>query len=556
MSVNRQQTMPVKFNRSTRRHDISVLTSLPPGVCVPLAAIPLLREDSMSARLEVNVEMLETNELLMNRVQLRVTAYVVPWLAFERFEGSRDQFDRSYNGQPKVDGGAVVPFFETAAMGTHGSNAVYKHLGLHAKSTDLVNTAYLEAYNLIWNFRAKNRSPEITPRTRLQADLAKAFWNNSRFANVVPDFDQAVIDGEIALNLVSGELALKKAGVAVSSVPVKGIGKNTATGSSSASGVRETGGGVVTYSNSTAATELRFKTDAAGGTAAVDINADLTGVYAELAAGGVAVSLSNLELARQTQAFAKLRQKYEGIDDDWIIDMLMSGLSIPDQALKQPILIADQLVPLSQVKRFATDAANLASSATSGGVRTNISMRVPQLNTGGVVMVIAECVPDQLFERQRDPFFFADSVDDLPDALRDTLDPEKVDVVLNGEIDTAHATPSATFGYAPLNWKWAAFGPRVGGKFYRPTTDGATDDVRKRLWAVENTNPVLSEDFYIVKTIHQKPFLDIVSHPFEATVQGQAAITGITQFGGVLVEATGNYDAVLEEAPTERIVKS
>jgi len=180
---------------------------------------------------------------------------------------------------------------------------------------------------------------------------------------------------------------------------------------------------------------------------------------------------------------------------------------------------------------------------------------VPRLNTGGVVMVMLEAIPEQLFERQRDPFFHSSDVDTWPEALRDTLDPEKVDIVLNAEVDTDHATPNGTFGYAPMNWKWNAFGPRVGGKFYRPSTNTTTDQDRQRLWAVETVNPALSEDFYLVKSIHTKPFLDTASDPFEATVVGNAVLDGNTQFGGMLVEATDNYDKVAAKAPTERIQK-
>lgn len=548
-SVNRLQTDPIQVQRSTRRHDVVALTSMPVGKCVPLAYIPMLREDSLTGRLEINVEMLETRELLMNPVNLRVTAFVVPLLALERFEGSRDQFDRSYMGQPKVEGGAVVPFIETQAMGAHGSNLVYKALGLHAKSTDLVNTSPLEVYNAIWNFRAKNRSPEIAPRARLATTLAPAFWHQGRFEYVVPDFDQAVIDGEVALNVVEARMPVRGIGLSdtiqsryapLYSRDSSGVIDNYAQGWL----IEGSGGGL-------GAGEARLAVKAVG-----DGSAGFPDVWAELQQDGITVSLSNIELAKKTQAFAKLRERYEGFDDEYIIDMLMDGLTIPDQAMKQPILLADQVVRFQQAKRYATDAANLAQSATSGAARTTVSLRVPKLAVGGIVMVLAEVLPEQLFERQRDPWLHTTSVDQLPEYLRDYLDPEKVDYVYNREVDTDHATPNSVFGYAPLNWKWTSMGPRIGGKFYRPTTNTATDDVRQRIYAVETVNPTLASDFYIASQgVHQKPFLDLVSDPFEATVLGACQINGNTVFGGRLVEAGGNYDAVLEKAPTDRIVK-
>lgn len=538
VDVNRQHTAPISVQRSRRNHEVVTISSMPAGKLVPLAAIPMFREDDLFGSFSVAVEMMETNELLLNPVKLRVTAYVVPALAFDRFEGSRDQFDRSYMGQPKVAGGAVVPFIETHAMGTHGSKAVYKALGLHANPADLVNTGYLETYNTVWNFRAKNRSRDITARARLDDTLAPAFWHHSRFQHVVPDFDQAVMDGEVALNVVNALL------------PVKGIGSISPFTANASVAVRESGGGTATYASNRRTSDanflaVRLKDEGAG--------ALYPDVYAEMAANGITVSLSNLDLARKTQAFAKLRAQYEGIADEYIIDMLMDGLSIPDQALKQPILLADQSVTIRQAKRYATDAANLAESAVSGGGSVNIRLRVPQLTTGGVVMIFAEAVPEQLFERQRDPYFHSQNVDAWPEYLRDYLDPQKVDFVYNAEIDTAHATPLGVFGYAPMNWKWNAFGPRAGGKFYRPTTNTAVDGDRKRFWAVENINPALAADFYLVNGMHNKPFLDEVSDPFEVAVGGNAVIGGNTVFGGVLVEAAGNYDAVMAKAPQGRI---
>lgn len=551
-NINRTHTAPVDVPRSRRNHMVATLTSLPAGKCVPIAAIPMLREDALNGSITVNVEMLETAELLMNAVNLRVTAYVVPFLAFDRFQGSRDQFDRSYMGEPQVDGGSVIPFFETEAAGTHGANAVYKALGLHAPSAQLVNTAYLEAYNQIWNFRAKNRSKELTPRARLLATLAPAFWQHSRFEHIVPDFDQAVIDGEIALNVVTGSLPLTGSGT------VSASGNLELQNAAGAKYGKVYASDITSNNASLRVDELHGATDWTASEALryrSGLQVALTGVTAELSASGVSISLSNLELAKKTQAWAKIREQYEGIDEEHIIDMLMSGLSIPDQALKQPILLADQTVQFSQAKRYATDATNLAESAVSGGASVSLRLRVPKLNTGGIVMVVAECVPEQLFERQADPLFYADTVADLPEFLRDYLDPEKVETVLNLEIDTAHGTPAGTFGYRPLNGAWTTFGPRVGGKFYRPTTDGATDVERQRLWAVENVNPVLSSDFYLVNAIHTKPFLDTAADPFECTAVGNAVIEGNTVFGGMLLEATANYDAVLAKAPQERIVK-
>lgn len=555
---NRMHTEPLRIPRTRRNHQLAVLTSLPAGKMVPIAAVPLLREDALKGRVSINVEMLETKELLMNPVNLRVTAYCVPLLALERFQGSRDIFDRSYMGQAPFEGEEPIPFIETHEMGDKGTYGVYRALGLHAQETDHVNTAYLEAYNQIWNFRARNRSKDITPRNRLAAGLAPAFWNSSRFEHIVPDFDQAVIDGEVALNIINSELKLQHKTGGDKAWVAGLIGDPANTYSNWPGGYKNANGvvpGTQNWSPVIGTAGANFKVSGNPGDGSPDIYVNLQNIFAELEADGITVSLSNIEMARRTQAFAKLRERYEGIEDEWLIDMLMDGLTIPDQHLKQPFLLADRTVRFRQAKRYATDAGNLAESAVSGVARADISLRVPRLSVGGVVMVLAEAMPEQLFERQRDPFFHSTTHETWPEFVRDTLDPEKVDVVKNGEIDTSHSEPDGTFGYAPMNWKWNAFGPRIGGKFYRPEVDATADEERMRLWAVENVDPSLSEDFYLVNDIHTKVFLDTESHPFEATAMGNCVIEGNTVFGGVLVEATANYDKIMEKAPTERIEK-
>ena len=552
--IMRQSFNPVDIPRSKRNHKVEVLTSMPLGRIVPIVAIPLLREDSLSASIRVPVEMMETAELLMNPVNFRVTAYVVPMLALARFEGSRDMLDRSYMGQPKVAGGAVVPFIETHAMGAHGSNDVYRSLGLHGAPTDNVNTAYLEAYNEIVNFRRKNRSRNLPLRTRLQATLAEAFWHHGRFEQVVPDFDQSQIDGEVGLTFNSSQLPIKRSGANIGNVPVTGTGNAIQLNGAGQTNntVRIIGGSTnVTLQNAATMTgNLSFGGD-------TGLQVALGGITAELNAAGVTLSLANLELAKKTQAMAKIRERYDGIEDEYIIDLLMNGITLPEQMLKHPMLLADKMVRIEQSKRYASDSGNLDEAAVSGGAMVDVMLRVPRLSTGGVVMVTAEAVPEQLFERQRDPFFHSQNINNWPEFMADYLDPEKVDVITKGEIDTSHATPNDTFGYAPKHWRWNAFGPRVGGKFYRPVTNTVTDTVRQRIYAVENVNPALTEDFYIVKSgsMHVKPFLDQTTDPLEVGAVGNGVIEGNTFFGPELVESGANYDAIIAEADQTRIVK-
>lgn len=545
----RMATHPLAAPRTMRRHSARGITSLPAGKMVPLAAFPLLREDAVrSGRLRFSFESMETAEILMNAINVRVMAYLVPWLALERFNGSMDQLNLSYEGKPPLEGEEVVPFIETAAFGAHSANPIYKYLGLHGREAQLVNTAYVETYNTIWNFRAKNRSPDLALRTRLQNDLAPAFWAHEQFRHIVPDFDQAAIDGEVPLNITSAGLALSEdyANVLLNGANGPAIIRNkTSNTVASISVLTAKGGGAFSDSSYT----NDYNLDPNG-----SLRADLTGIVAELEQNGVTISLSNIELARKTQAFARLRQQYNQ-HEDWIINLLMDGISIPEQAFKQPMLIGEKKTIFGMAKRYATDSGNLTESVVNGATFLDMSVQVPRIGTGGVIMIVAEITPDQLFERQEDTFLHTLDVDGLPQYLRDTLDPEKVDIVHNGRIDTDHETPDATFGYEPMNARWNIEAPRVGGRFYRPEVDAGFDEDRQRIWAVETANPTLSTDFYLCTTMHTKPFVVTNQDPFEVVTQGDLFIEGNTVFGGHLIEATDDYEKVLAVAPQERIEK-
>jgi hypothetical protein len=519
-----------------RRQSARGITSMPAGKMVPLHAIPVLREDAIrSGRLRFTFEMMETAEVLLNSVNVRLMAYFVPMLALERFNGSMDQLNLSYEGKPPLEGEDIVPYIEQQAFGAYGSNPIYKYLGLHGRPEEMVNTAYLEAYNQIWNFRAKNRSPELSTRTRLDDTLAPAFWLHDRFKHMVPDFDQAVIDGEVPLNITNARM------------PVSGIGVHPSATTANTVTVEQTDGSSVYTESYGLGTypETYIRADGVDG---------LPDIFAELQDNGITVSLSNIELARKTQAFARLRQQYNQ-HDEWIINLLMDGISIPSQAFKQPMLLADRRTNFGMSKRYASDSGNLTESVVNGMTQIDMALQLPRIGVGGVVMVVAEITPDQLFERQEDPFLHTLDVQGLPQYLRDTLDPEKVDVVKNSRIDTFHDTPNATFAYEPMNAKWNIDAPRVGGRFYRPEVNTGFDEDRQRIWSVETLNPTLSTDFYLCTNMHTKPFVVTNQDPFEVVTVGDIYVEGNTVFGGHLIEATDDYEKIMAVADQTRVEK-
>lgn len=529
--TGRMDTDPVPVVRQTRSFPLKAVTTLKAGRFNPVAVYNLLREDSSQGAIPFAVEMRETHELLLNAVFLRVSSWFVPHIAFERFEKNPTFFQKSYQGVIPMAGKPLIPFFATHAFGTAGSNAVYKALGLFAASDAQVNTGFLEAYNLVWDFIARNRSQDITQRTALDGTLAPAFWGPNNMSEIVPDFDDALIAGEVPLTVVAGRL------------PVRGIGVAPGAATSSNLTINETGGqqrtGLVGWNTM------------ATGTGRVIQDAGHIGypeIYSELEENGITVSLANLEQARKLVGWAKLRERYEGHSDEWIIDTLMQGFRIEDQEFMQPIRLDETLVKFRQGIRFASNAPDLNEKATNGVATGSINVHVPPNMYGGVVIICAEVVPEQLYERQPDPYFTAASVDDLPNYFQDVNNPMPVVEVKNGEVDSSHNNPTGLFGWARRNWRWLKWPARVGGDLYVHTAGSATTESRKMIWPTDVANPALSEEFYLSTTLGTTPFMDQTRDQFMFSCNGVVTITGLTLIGAVH-ESEANYDKVREQVP-------
>lgn len=545
--LQRTKTTPIDVIRTPYSIDVGTLTTLPAGKMVPLVALPILREERLhNSDFRISFEMMETVETLMNAVNVSVKAYLVPNVAHKRFSGF-DEFNRSYEGVPNQEGGPVTPYFVTEPAPAYGANPILKYLGLHYAPGDLINTAYVEAYNMIWNFRAKNRSKSLTLRGEYDTTLAPAFWQHDAFRHIVPDFDQAVVDGQVALNVVNSKM------------PVRGLYGSNVAGTAWTQAAADGGWKDATGQKPTVGKSYAGLWDPAAGNMVVADRATaapyLLDVYAELQQNGITVSLSNIELAKKTQAFAEMRKQYAGHSDDYIIDILMNGLTMPELAWRQPILLAEKNTIFGMAKRYATDAGNLTDSVVNGATFVDMTLRCPQVPCGGVLMIVAEITPEQFFERQRDPYLYTTTPDQLPQYLRDTLDPEKVDVVKNGEIDTSHSTPNGVFGYQPLNGRWQNSIRRVGGELHRPQVNTTFDEARQIIWAVETLNPTLGPDFYLCNGMHTKPFVVTNKDIGQALIRGNVNKEGLTVFGPALIESNGDYADVLADAPQGRIVK-
>lgn len=508
---------PLVHKKSKRMDKKRVLTSGNAGKILPVAWAPLLRMDSVTrGEYVINCEMMETAEKLASGISVCAYAHFYPFLAAERFDGM-DNFNRSYQNVAEA-GGAVTPFFETVTY--NSTQAFWSILGHHAAAGASINSAPLEAYNGIVNHRRKARSKSLPERTKHDTTLAEAFWRNNSMQHIVADFDQPMLDGEIPITgLNFGGLTTTSSQV---SAQLGGSFHNLVRGNAPS----QNSSGKYVWSD----------------------------ISVEMAAGGATLSMANIEQAKKTAAFARIRSNYDGLSDDHIIDLLMDGTTVPDELAKQPILIGKSESQFGYMQRYASDAANLDESLTNGVAQMRLKFRTPTTVTGGIVMITMEIVPEQLYERKKDYFLYATNTDHLPSTLRDELDPEKISVVKNSHVDVLHSTPDGTFGYSYLNHEWDRNLVNVGGKYMRPTND-AFDEDRQKIWTTEVANPSLNADFLLSGTIHKKVFADQVADSFEITALGGMEITGYTVKGQALQEATSDYADITADVDTTRIVK-
>jgi len=539
--------------RTRRKHPVRNMTSLPAGKVVPLAVVPLLREDSMKGQFAFAFEMQETVEVLMNGIDVVVEAWVIPMLAFPEFR-TMDDLNLAYTKNTRP-GELPVPYFETAVAGDPLTEEVNMRLGKHRRAGRKMNLTYRKAYNTLVNFQRAEVSPNIPQRELNDKTLAQALWPKNKFSHIVPDFDQAVMQGEVALNVAEQNLTLRGTVGAgnrflpiqnFSNQPLSVIGPESGGYQAAPLKTVDRAGQHVTYGPLGDATDIR------------GLRADLQGAVAQLSDNGITISLANIDLARKAQVFANIRKRYNGLTEDMLIDLLMDGITIPEQAWRQPTKIMEGRTRFGMHKRYSGDADALTASVVNGAAAIEFSVNVPRCPPGAVMMIVASIAPEQLFERQEDPFLVAEDADDLPSFISDHLDPEAVVAVRNSYIDEDHDTPDDIYGYAPENHEWNDAGPGIGGRFYRPEVDAGFDEDRNALWAVETQNPTLTKDAYLVPAdIHLKPFWTSTIDPFDCVTLGQCIIEGNTQFGPLLIEALpeSDYDAVMDRVDQSRIVK-
>lgn len=537
---------PVPFRRTNRPARGLTMTNGDAGKVLPVRMEPIEREASASGRVGMSLQMAETPEPIANAVHAKACTYFVPYLAFGQFDGSLERLNRSYAGENDIGETSPLPFFETnryyngstaptlsdfSAQDTVGGNGVstfFRTLGIHTQATT-VNNAYVQAYNAVVNHRRQARSPAFADANKIRNEfdhnLAECFWPNSGNSHIVSDYDEKLIAGEINLSGLTFQAPITSSRWSYGTTGYTPASSNPSAG----------------YTYGVAADGSQMTEDGA--------RVIWDDVFAELTSGGSAtMNLADIELAKNLASFAKLRSAYSGRSDEWIIDMLMQGISMPLEMLKDPLLIGQASGVFNMAQRFASDAGNLDDSVTRGICNLNYRVNMPKTSVGGIMVTTVEIAPEQIWERKKDYFLYTTSADQFPNALKDNLSilgGQHAVQVKKDHLDVNHSTPDAVLGFAPLNHEWRRDNINLGGKLYRPANDAYTQD-RARVWSNEVTDPSLSTDAYLCTNLHKKVFSDQVSEAFEITAMQDLNVNTNIQFGDALIEtdATSDYEAL------------
>lgn len=525
----RQSTNEIQFDRTRRGDQNSVRTSFRAGVVAPLGMVPVMRGDSGAGRVSISLALAEMPKPIENAVIARAQAWFVPRPALPQFAGI-DEYLHAFQGRSITALGqatrAAQNLFATetsgAAITALANSELFTTMGIHLVSGEPVNLDYVDAFNLVYNFRLAEHSSKLPRRSYYAEDAAgsvtlpPAFWPRSRMHSVVPDYERALVVGQLDLDVTAGQIPVR---AATAGAGDRNVYRDAATGN--------------IYLNGGSASDA---------------------LYADMAGEVVPTSLADIDKARTTQAFAKLLANYAGVDhsgfnnDDVIISELMQGYKVEDDLYNRPWLLDSKTVSFGMLERHATDAANLDDSVSTGTAQAVLSINLPRNEYGGVIVYTVEVMPELLTERASDEYLYVTNSDGLPNALRDIQRVEPVDNVLSRRIDTAHTSPASLYGYEPMNDKWRRQFTRLGGEFRSATPGAHVTTARTAVWQAEIVDPVFADDHFLCPS----PFpQDVFSVPGNDAVNciafSDIVFSGITQFGAPLVEDNAEFVRVEAE---------
>lgn len=554
----RQSNTPVSFETSMRPDKAVIMTSGFAGKVVPVGYIPLLPGDSAAGKVGFDMQLAEMPKPLLNAVMMRVQAWFIAKAAMPQFPG-RDELNHAMTGEPIKALGAAdrAPpgFFTTisgAALTTAAASEFFKTLGLHVPTGATINSDLIDAFVVLYNFRLAAHSSRLPRRKYASEDIAEAttlppaFWPSGRFAHVVPDYEAALVMGSLELDVMAGRLPVD--GIYFNgTIPVRAAGM-AMRGVLPGMDIITTGIGgddAVVEANAGSGNSPHFAVSGATGAAA------RPEVYAEMGGQTISVTLNDIDKARIRQAYAKLHAAYAGNDatgfdnDETLVALLMQGLNPGAENFKRPILLDSKVVPVGFAERFATDAANLDDSVSTGRASAVLTLNVPKTDVGGVVIYTVEVLPERLDERMADEWMLCTTFDHLPNALRDIQRTLPVDMVLNRRIDAKHSQPGGLYGYEPMNAKWVRDATRLGGSFYQATPGAVVTEPRAGIWQTDIVNPAFTSTHWLAPVpFPNDVFADTLKPSFEITARHAVTIVGLTQIGDPLSEANDDFAAV------------
>lgn len=544
----RQSTAPVGYSRSTRIDEGSMMSSGRAGVVNPALIVPMLKEDAGSGTVAIDINLAPMPKPLLNPVFANVQAWFVPRSAHPRFAGT-DEFLNAYTSTTIRALGsadrAPPPFCNASSSSSLVTSDVLKILGIHVPTGKQIDADWFDALTLIYNFRLSAHSSKlplakyVAESAAEAASLKPAFWPSStRTKDMVPDYERALLLGQLDLDVAAGKLPIR--GMIMSAV--------SDAAHTDASGWRQTqiGSGGSVSDGTVGPVSLSRLLGVEQGDALPRVWADMQGEM-------VTVSLSDIDKARTTQAFAKMRTAMAGndstgfINDQMILAYLMQGISVPPEYYRRPWLLGSRRVAFGFAERHATDGASLDMSETTGRTRVQLPISVPQQNVGGWIIVTLEVLPERIDERMSDEALLTITAEGFPNALVDIQRNEPVDSVLNRRIDAAHTSPDGLYGYEPMNAKWNRSFTRLGGIFYQPDPTTPTTESRAGIWQAGIIDPNYTEDHWLAPVpFPHDVFADTQAPAFEFVVRHNVNIVGNTQFGDVLAENNDDYEAVVD----------
>jgi len=567
--MEKHNTTPLEFPRSLRVDNWSGLTTGRAGETIPVHYAPLLRGDSATGRVMMDVELSEMPKPLENAVVGRAQTWFTPKSALPQF-ASKNEFVNSWHGQDVKQLGstnrtprALFDTVGTGAIAALQASEIFRALGVSCIASTAVNTDIQDTYVHIYNFRLSahtskgTRADYYSENATTSLQLKPAFWPKSRMANVVPDYEQALVTGSLELDVIAGSITLS------GNLPLPfgfyGSAGSDANTTSTQLGNNGSNSPRPSYkiegdstSTGTGEAHLAVLTDGSN----TPLLAALSGAGDQSLAGqSIGVTLADIDKARETNVFAKAVARMDGNDfsgfnaaDVGILE-LMSGFPVEEDMYSRPWLLDSKTGVFGMTERNATDAANLDDSVTVGRLSLSLSINVPASDTGGIIMTLFEFMPERLYPRMADPFLEITTKDQFPDALRDSLAKEPTEIVRNADVDSGHTTPTGTYGFRELNGKWNREFTRMGGDFRSLTPGSNATAARTAIWQPLLVDPALTITHW--QCPHPFP-QDVFSAPGNdtATISTVANITirGLTQFGTQLVEDNGDYAGVISEA--------